>query len=140
MMNVIRNNDDINAFLSFNAGFHDSCIVSVNYVSGNYVGSDGGMYCAAEDEHILKIVFHSQWCKNFELVFTGVRKFSVVGWRKDYFCDILDSFLSFVRNEDGEELILWADNEYFSPDIQDKPFSQNDTYVIAKGLMWRIIE
>ena len=39
----ITDNNDIDALMEKYAGFHDSCIISISYQSGNYVDERGAM-------------------------------------------------------------------------------------------------
>lgn len=97
-MNEIKNEDDIEFLMNKCFGFHDSCIVSVNYLSSAFVDENGSMCNGELLERTLSLTVHSQWCKNIELLFKGVRKFSVVGWQDDYFCDIYGAYLDFRKD------------------------------------------
>lgn len=144
-MNEIKNEDDIKFFMNKCGGFHDSCIVSVNYSSGAFVDENKGMGNGELSEHTLLLTVHSQWCDNIELLFKGVRKFSVVGWQDNYFCDIYSAYLDFRTDLLGkcrdDRLIVWADDGSFKPAYytEERLISdRNITYVIAEKLFWKI--
>lgn len=148
MWNEIKNENDIEIIMNEYGGFHDSCIVSVNYHSGAYVDDNGGMANGELLEHSVEMVLHSQWNNPIELRFIGVRKCSIVGWQDNYFCDIFGAYLSFHTDLLGktrdDKLIVWADYENFNPTnyIEEKlisPNAANCTYIIAEKLLWRII-
>ena len=148
MWNEIKNEIDIEDLMKKYSGFHDSCIVSINYHSGAFVDGNGGMSNGELHEHSIEMILHSQWNKPIEMRFTGVRKCNIVGWQDNYFCDIFDAHMSFHTNLLGEtcddKLIVWADWDCFNP-INYKeeklisPNGENCTYVIAEKLFWRTI-
>lgn len=129
-------------------GFHDSCIVSIDYQSGNYVNKDGAMGCGDSDEHTISMILHSQWKKRIELCFSGVKRCGITGFRDTYFCDIYDATLEFRTDLRGktrdEKLIVWADCENFNPltYIDRYPLDNGCevTYVIAEKLKYRFLE
>ena len=148
MWNEIKNEVDIENLMKEYYGFHDSCIVSINYHSGAYVDDKGGMTKGELLEHSIEMILHSQWKKPIELRFTGVRKCNIVGFLDDYFCDIYGAYLDFHSDLLGgtrdDKLIVWADCDGFDPTeyTEETPISTNGnccTYVIAEKLFWRII-
>ena len=88
MWNEIKSEIDIENLMKEYSGFHDSCIVSINYHSGAFVNDKGAMANGELLEHSIEMVLHSQCNKPIELRFTGVRKCNIVGWEDNYFCDI----------------------------------------------------
>ena len=146
MWNEIKNEVDIENLMKEYYGFHDSCIVSINYHSGAYVDDKGDMLNGELLEHSIEMILHSQWNKPIELRFTGVRKCNIVGFLDDYFCDIFGAYLDFHNDLLGgtrdDKLIVWADCDGFDPTeyTEETPISTNCcTYVIAEKLFWRII-
>ena len=143
----VKNQEDIEALLTRYGGFHDSCIVSLSYKSGAYVGEDLDMGLGEAHDRELIIVFQRQWRPvGLELRFTGVRRLHLVGWEDNYFCEILDCHLAFHQNLlPGEpvETIVWADTDSFDPreipQIDDLEEPAN-TYIIANTLKWRIVD
>lgn len=144
---VITDNDDIERLMESFAGFHDSCIVSVNYGSGAYVDKNGCMGCGNNDEHTLCMILHSQWSKPLELYFSGVRKCVITGFRDNYFCDIYGATLKFRTDLLGktrdDNLIIWADCENFDPFTYKEHYPLNNgyevSYVIADKLEYRFL-
>lgn len=57
MWNEIRNENDIESLMTEYGGFHDSCIVSINYQSGAKVDSKGAMLNGELMEHLLMIMY-----------------------------------------------------------------------------------
>lgn len=146
MWNEIKNEIDIENLMQEYSGFHDSCIVSINYHSGAFVNDKGAMANGELIEHSIEMVLHSQCNKPIELRFTGVRKCNIVGWEDNYFCDIFGAYLNFHSDLLGKtrdnKLIVWADWDGFNPInyTEEKPISTNgkySTYVIAEKLFWR---
>lgn len=147
MLNEIRNENDIELLMETYACFHDSCIVSVNYSSGAYVDENNAMRNGSIFEHTLSMTVHSQWFKPIELIFKGVRKFSIVGWQDNFFCDIYSAYLDFRTDLLGkcrdDRLIVWSDSGSFDPACytEEKLISDDQcTYVIAEKLFWQTIE
>lgn len=92
----ISSQKDIDELLNTYHGFHDSCIVSVNYQSGASVDDKGTMYFGNVAQHELFVVFHSQWEPGtIELRFAGLRRLHLVGWQDRYLCNIFDAHLAF---------------------------------------------
>ena len=146
MWNEIKNDIDIENLMKEYSGFHDSCIVSINYRSGAFVNDKGAMANGKLLEHSIEMVLHSQCNKPIELRFTGVRKCNIIGWEDHYFCDILGAYLKFHSDLLGktrdDKLIVWADWDGFNPInyTEEKTISTNgkySTYVIAEKLFWR---
>ena len=142
----IKSTADIDALLDQYGGFHDSCLVELYYRSGAYVDKDNAMVCEPRASYEMHMVFHSQWYKNpLELCFNGVRKFNIVGFQDNYFCEILDCYLAIhtdlIKGRD-DPLIVWADDYGFSPYQvrQERLMLEPDTtYVVAHNLKWRFI-
>ena len=148
MWNEIKNEIDIENLMEEYGGFHDSCIVSINYHSGAFVDDKGGMTYGGLLEHSIEMILHSQWNKPIELRFTGVRKCNIVGFQDNYFCDIFGTYLNFHSDLLGgtrdDKLIVWADCDGFNPTkyTEETPILTNgncSTYVIAEKLFWRIM-
>lgn len=146
MWNEIKNDEDIQSLMAEYCGFHDSCIVSMNYSSGAFTDKNKAMGNGDICEHTLLMTLNSQICKPVELLFKGVRKCSIVGWQDNYFCDIMDAYLGFNNKLLGktrdDRLIVWADRSGFDPDKYSErglisPSGYNCTYVIAEQLFWR---
>ena len=138
---------DIDQLLETYGGFHDSCIVSLHYVSGTYVDDDNAMVFGSDDDFVLNIVFQRQWePKGLELCFSGVRRFHITALQDNYFDDIYEAYLAF---HDGilpakycapDRVIVWADDAGFCVnELSEAPTEPDLSYVIATRLKWRIV-
>lgn len=144
----ITDDNDIDALMEKYACFHDSCIISISYQSGNYVDERGAMGCGDLDGHTLSMIVKSQWCKPLELCFSGVRKCNITGFRENYFCDIFDATLEFRTDLLGktrdDRLIVWAARGGFNPLTYTEEYPLNNgyetTYIIAEKLCYRFLE
>jgi len=139
----ISSQKDIDELLGLYDGFHDSCIVSVNYRSGAFVDDEGAMHFGNSAQHALSVVFHSQWKGQIELCFAGLRQLHLVGWQDKYMCDIFDAHLSFYDEllpGTPSRVIVWADNESFDIKRLDTTVHEpSDTCIIANTLKWRTL-
>lgn len=159
----ILTQNDIDELLDQYGGFHDACIVSVEYKSGLYVGDErslyddgsvkfntGTMYFDEPDKCEALLTFHSQWFeKPLQLYFSGVRKIFLQGRMDNYSNDIMDASIKFY---DGllphkyssmpERVIVWADYYDFNAekDVTAAKDEACDSYVIANALKWRFVE
>lgn len=140
----VSSKDDIDTLLNEYYGFHDSCIVSVQYVSGATVddaGSMGGMgnnYLIIRFDSQMPPFYKQPEKKTLELKFSGVRRLNLIGIQDNYFCDIFDCYLAFYQ-----DYIVWADTECFNPleYSEDKLLHEPmDTFVIADHLAWRFVK
>ena len=138
---------DIDQLLETYGGFHDSCIVSLHYVSGTYVDGDNAMVFGSDDDFALNIVFQRQWePKGLELCFSGVRRFHVTALQDNYFDDIYEAYLAFhdgilpAKYRAADRVIVWADDAGFCVnELSEAPVEPDVSYVIATGLKWRIV-
>lgn len=138
---------DIDQLLETYGGFHDSCIVSLHYVSGTYVDDDNAMVFGSDDDFVLNIVFQRQWePKGLELCFSGVRRFHVTALQDNYFDDIYEAYLAFhdgilpAKYRAADRVIVWADDAGFCVnELSEAPVEPDFSYVIATGLKWRIV-
>lgn len=138
---------DIDQLLETYGGFHDSCIVSLHYVSGTYVDGDNAMVFGSDDDFVLNIVFQRQWePKGLELCFSGVRRFHVTALQDNYFDDIYEAYLAFhdgilpAKYRAADRVIVWADDAGFCVnELSEAPVEPDVSYVIATGLKWRLV-
>ncbi|MDE6558234.1 MAG: hypothetical protein K2K39_03900 [Clostridia bacterium] len=145
----ILNQNDIDELMDVYGGFHDACIVSLEYKSGLYVYSERIMHFDEPEKCEVLITFHSQWNeKPLELYFSGVRKMFVQGRMDNYENEIYDASIKFYdgllphKYSMPERVIVWADSEDFDAETdatssKDEPC---DTYVIANALKWRLVD
>ena len=141
---VIKTENDINELMETYSSFHDSCIVSLNYMSGNSVDNNKTMNFGNASGHELTVLFNSQWDpKILELKFIGVRQMHITGWQDNYMNDIFEAKIFFYDGllaDKTKRLIVWTDNEDFDPSkIRNGLQEPGDTYIIADSLKWRII-
>lgn len=144
----ISDKDGIDSLMEKYAGFHDSCIISISYQSGNYVDERGAMGCGDLNGHTLSMIIKSQWSKPLELCFSGVRKCNITGFRDSYFCDIFGAMLEFRTDLLGktrdDRLIVWADCDGFDPLTYREKYPLNNgyetTYIIAEKLSYRFLD
>lgn len=144
----VKDESAIKELMSEYGGFHDTCIVSINYNSGNYVNKDRAMGCGDSDEHTISMILHSQWSKPIELFFSGVRKCGITGFRDSFFCEILGATLEFRTDLLGktrdDKLIVWADWGGFNPLTYTERYPLNNghetNYIIAENLKYRFLE
>ena len=143
----VRTQMDIDTLLQDYRGFHDSCLVGLNYQSGAFVNEEQFMCFGNPEEKTLHMVFHSQWEKRpLEMCFTGVRCFHIAGWQEHYFNDIFDCCLKIctdlIPGRDGP-LFVWADCAGFSPKTAlERPVLNEPmiSYVIASELKWKFLQ
>lgn len=142
---TISTQDDLEALYEEYFGFHDSCIVAVNYQSGAGVDRKGTLYCPGAGGHRMSVIFQSQMAKrSLELYFIGVRQVHLIGWEYNYSCNICEAYLSFVEGLLPGELgkqIVWSNYSAFDPHkIDNAVHEPADTYIIANELRWRYVE
>lgn len=137
----IKNKEDISFLMKEYSCFHDSCIVSINYISGAYVDLKGSMH-GIDNNCSLTVRMESQepeiynhpGKKTLEMKFTGLRRLCLAGYQNNYFCDIFSCYLSFYK-----DFILWSDDGNFDPEnYRDSILSEfMVTFIIADRLFWR---
>ncbi len=145
MWNEIETDKEIEDFLNITYSLHDSVVVSVNYQSGNDKNKSGGIHFSPYDKHTLSLVIYSSWSGYIEMLFGGVRKFSVTCFDDFYLHEIISCYLKFHTDLYGkrrdDRLIVWADG-HFEP-LEKTSVSLNEkssTYIIAETLKWRYVE
>jgi hypothetical protein len=145
--NDVKTQADIDYLLDIYGGFHDSCLIELRYVSGADVNEKLSMTLGKSLDSKLFVTFKRQWKPvKIELLFEGMRKMHIAGWRKDYFCDIHDCYLALhndlIKGVD-DNLFVWADNASFNPkgnyerNILAEP---STTYIISEKLKWQLPE
>lgn len=146
MWNEIKTDDDIELFMDTTGYLHDSVIVSMNYISGDYVSKSGGMRFSPIEEHSLLLVVDSDCIGRIELLFGGVRKFSANCFDDFYAHEILGCYLKFHTDLYGkrrdDRFIVWADGGFDPFEKTDSSLKDGGgvTYVIAETLKWRYKE
>lgn len=138
--NLVRSQKDIDQLMHLSGGFHDCCIVRVEYRSGNCTDSQGAMHFGDADQHEVLLLLHSQWTPPVELCFTGVRQLHLTGWQKDYTSEITDAHLSFYDHLLPGRVILWADSDCFDPTAVPNALGEPSvSYIVANALRWRVL-
>ena len=88
---IIQSQTDIDALDQAICGFHDSCIVGLEYKSGSHVNRDGSMTisCKPED-YTLLLSLETQFYENkvLEMLFSGLRRVHLPGLLRNYDCTI----------------------------------------------------
>ena len=141
----IKTQADIDSLMSAYIGFHDSCIVSLNFQSGAFVDDERAMHFGKAEDRRLCVIFQSQWePKTIELQFIGLRQMAVAGWQDNYFCYIFEAYLAFHDNllpGNPARVIVWSDNDQFDISKVDNSIHEpSDTYIVANALRWRIVD
>ena len=110
MWHELNSQNDIDNFMKETAGFHDSCIVELNYKSGNFVEESGAMYLTTEP--YMYITFHSQMAKfpAFEMELGMLDRFSIMF---DLKCTLEIYDVLFEKRDDG---FYWYSDEYADED------------------------
>ncbi len=126
--NIVKTQDDIDFLLKTFHGFHDSCLVSLQYVSGACVDSSDFSMNPINTERKLSMIVQSQFedWYSIELLFNKLIKLNLEPNDENYDCIIFDATL-----EKRNDLFFWADS-------LDCSYPGTDgTWVVSEELMWR---
>ena len=144
---IVETQADIDALDREVCGFHDSCIVGMEYKSGPFVNRDGSMTMTwRPEDYCLLLSLESQLRDGVvELLFSGLRRFHLAGLLRNRDCSIQSGYLAFHEGmipNDPRRLIVWADSDWFDPTKMGEYASGTDgetmTYIVAEGLKWRL--
>ena len=145
--NEINTQEDIDFFMKSTGGMHDSVLVSAEYSMG--CGNTENRMMIIKNlpcNYVLKLIFDSEWTNRIEMFFTGVKHFSMCGFRDIYSNEIDGCYLKFHTNLMGrtrdDRLIVWSDG-YFSPEIIGTNIdlkNSDSSFVIADNLKWRFTD
>lgn len=140
----VKTKKNIDELMSYFHGFHDSCISSIRYVTGNQVSDNKSMKFGELNDYEAIVIFESQWGGPIELCFNGVRRMHLVGMEDNYFPDISGATIIFANNilpckfNLPKETIVWANDAYFDIKYIDNALTEPSiTYIIAHQLKWR---
>lgn len=143
---VIQTQADIELLEQEICGFHDSCIVGIDYKTGTFVNKDRSMHVGWQPEDytlLLSLGTPYSYCA-MELLFSGVRRVHIAGMERNYDPTILSGYVAFhdhVLPDDPRRLIIWSDYDWFEPsklgEYAMAGASNAITYIIAEGLKWR---
>ena len=134
--NEIKSDIDIQHLNDIYNYFEDSMLISIEYISGNYVDSErvGHM----EQKNDLKVIFQRLDDDPFsvELLFTHTKRISFVFVNPSDKClsDIL--YAKICRNDKSIFWTLWKD---FDPYNEEHLLTSDLTVIEAEGLKWRIV-
>ena len=94
---IVETQADIDALDREVCGFHDSCIVGMEYKSGAFVNRDGSMTMTWQPEdYCLLLSLESQLSDGVvELLFSGLRRFHLAGLLRNRDCSIQSGYLAF---------------------------------------------
>lgn len=141
---AVRDQADIQALLEVYGGFHDACLVSLAYTSGNNVNENYAMGLNLERQEV-RMVFHRQEApKKLELCFTKPQFVHIACPGERWFGEMLDAYLSFCQDvlpNRPDPSIVWANWDGFDPaSISRGSYDPNESFLVADGLHWRILE
>lgn len=114
---IVETQADIDALDREVCGFHDSCIVGMEYKSGSFVNRDGSMTMTwRPEDYCLLLSLESQLSGGVvELLFSGLRRFHLAGLLRNRDCSIQSGYLAFHEGMipgDPRRLIVWADRSH----------------------------
>ena len=144
---IVETQADIDALGREVCGFHDSCIVGMEYKSGAFVNRDGSMTLTwRPEDYCLLLSLESQLSDGVvELLFSGLRRFHLAGLCRNHDCSISSGYLAFHEGmipDDPRRLIVWADSDWFEATKMGEYAAGTDgetmTYIVAEGLKWRL--
>lgn len=124
--NYIESEPDIERLMEKFAGFHDSVIREVHYLSGDYVDGEG-MHLTPSCDKKIQFLFDSDWSDSIEVVFEAVRLMQLVPPAENYLADLYDASI-FVKNHE----IYFYDSS-----LKKIPDMYGGTWVKALGMRWR---
>ena len=118
----IQTQEDIDALDQEICGFHDSCIVGMEYKSGSFVNRDHSMTMTwRPEDYLLLVSFETQFSDNvLELLFSGLRRIHLAGLMRDYDCSIMSGYLSFhdaIIPDDPRRMMLSRSLSVFAQSI-----------------------
>lgn len=124
----VYSQEDIEHLMKEFSGFHDSVLVSANYISGAGKSSDGMYIC----DHVrqVEIRFDSEWAKSITIVFEGVLSFNLYPAKDNYSSELFEAT---ILRED--ETIY-----FYTADVTDIDESYDETWINSLGMRWKFID
>ena len=122
----IESEPDIERLMEKFAGFHDSVIREVHYLSGDYVDGEG-MHLTPSCDKKIQFLFDSDWSDSIEVVFEAVRLMQLVPPAENYLADLYDASI-FVKNHEIY---------FYDSGLKKIPDMYGGTWVKALGMRWR---
>ncbi|MCL2405534.1 MAG: hypothetical protein FWC92_08310 [Defluviitaleaceae bacterium] len=126
--NYVETKDDIDSLMKCFFGFHDSVIVSLDYVSGS--GKQNEEIVVGDSMRKVSVKFDTCWCSSIELVFEGLLTLNLCPSRDNYSSEI-DIASIFIK----DEVVYFATG--YVEDICS--FSDDITWMSAFSLKWRFV-
>lgn len=126
--NYVETQNEASTFLDQVSGFHDSILKEMNYISGGYVNEDKSMHVSSDIRKVT-MVFDSQMCQSFELVFEGVTAMNLRPGNEDY-----DACLC-----DGSIIIKDCTVFFCDTELNEIDLEYPGTWITSYSLRWRFI-
>lgn len=128
----IKTQQDIDNLMDLYDGFHDSCLVEVNYCSGAYVSEDLRM--AMEENPTATVIFQRQDNdhRTIELKFEKAKKINIAPKEEGYTSEILGAAL-FLHDGD----FYWAALDYWD---LDENYRDDITWIAAQRFFYRVVD
>lgn len=134
--NEIKDETDIQAFMSMFGYFHDGCLKELRYISGAYVQNNLSMY-PLNDKRSLYVVFQRQYNEPaaIEMLFEELCQLNLRPANEEYTCEIHGATMCM---EDG--CMVWFDSDWFRDDYKEMYGQEGVTWIKAKRVKWRAVE
>ena len=129
MWNLIKTNDDINELMACFGGFENSCVCSVKYRSGAYVGAVSEHFI--NDDMSLSVILQRRsrgFVQSFELLFRDIRLLRLEPMSKGMECYLTSATLRFT--DTGITFSTWDDFNTVNAD-------SDILLITAASLLWR---
>lgn len=130
--NYVEIQKDVTQLMDTAYGFHDSCLKSLNYISGSKVLEDKSMLPMDTDRRVT-MIYDSQWCQSIEMVFEGVIALNLRPAEDNCCSDLY-----------GASVVLQDETIYFCDDYDEsrlkEPENYSGTWIKAFNLRWRLIK
>ncbi|WP_294147316.1 hypothetical protein [uncultured Clostridium sp.] len=127
--NYIESKSDIDMLMEAFAGFHDSVIKEIHYVSGDYVDGEG-MHLTFSCDKKIQFLFDSDWSGSMEVIFEAVRLMQLVPPAENYLADLFDASV-FVKHHEVY---------FYDSSLAEIPETYSGTWVKALGMRWRTLK
>lgn len=127
--NYIESKSDIDMLMEAFAGFHDSVIKEIHYVSGDYVDGEG-MHLTFSCDKKIQFLFDSDWSDSIKVIFEAVQLMQLVPPAENYLADLFDASV-FVKNHEVY---------FYDSSLAEIPETYSGTWVKALGMRWRTLK
>jgi len=126
--NYVDTIEDIDTLMERFFGFHDSVIVSLDYISGSGRRKEGIAICDSTRKATVKL--DTCWCNSIELVFEGLLSLNLRPSKDNYSSELYTASI-FIK----DEIIYFA-----TDNVEDiSSLSDDITWMSAFSLKWRFI-